>query len=78
MPLPVHERIQLAIPPSFTPESSLLAVDGLLTGLREPRSSHLLMLGELRGPGSLRGCYDAAVAHRYLWHEFGDVHPPSP
>ena len=46
----------------------------LPTELREPRSSHLLMLGEFAGAGQLRRCYDAAVAHRYLWHEFGDVH----
>jgi S-adenosylmethionine:tRNA ribosyltransferase-isomerase len=57
-----------------TPEGRLLAVDGLLTGLHEPRSSHLLMLSAFAGPDLLRRCYDAAVGHRYLWHEFGDVH----
>jgi S-adenosylmethionine:tRNA ribosyltransferase-isomerase len=57
-----------------TPEGRLLAVDGLLTGLHEPRSSHLLMLSAFAGPDLLRRCYDAAAGHRYLWHEFGDVH----
>jgi S-adenosylmethionine:tRNA ribosyltransferase-isomerase len=57
-----------------TPEGRLLTVDGLLTGLHEPRSSHLLMLSAFAGPGLLRRCYDAAAGHRYLWHEFGDVH----
>jgi S-adenosylmethionine:tRNA ribosyltransferase-isomerase len=57
-----------------TPEIPLLAVDGLLTGLHEPRSSHLRMLAAFAGPDLLRRCYQAAVAERYLWHEFGDVH----
>ena len=57
-----------------TPEGRLLTVDGLLTGLHEPRSSHLLMLSAFAGPDLLRRCYDAAAGHRYLWHEFGDVH----
>jgi S-adenosylmethionine:tRNA ribosyltransferase-isomerase len=57
-----------------TPEVPLLAVDGLLTGLHEPRSSHLRMLAAFAQPELLRRCYQAAVAERYLWHEFGDVH----
>jgi S-adenosylmethionine:tRNA ribosyltransferase-isomerase len=57
-----------------TPEVPLLAVDGLLTGLHEPRSSHLRMLAAFAQPELLRRCYEAAVAERYLWHEFGDVH----
>jgi S-adenosylmethionine:tRNA-ribosyltransferase-isomerase (queuine synthetase) len=57
-----------------TPEVPLLAVDGLLTGLHEPRSSHLRMLAAFTQPELLRRCYQAAVAERYLWHEFGDVH----
>jgi S-adenosylmethionine:tRNA ribosyltransferase-isomerase len=57
-----------------TPAGRLLAADGLLTGLHEPRSSHLLMLGAFADPDLLRRCYDAAAGQRYLWHEFGDVH----
>jgi S-adenosylmethionine:tRNA ribosyltransferase-isomerase len=49
-------------------------VDGLLTGLHEPRSSHLRMLAAFHGAGLLDACYDAALSGRYLWHEFGDVH----
>ena len=52
----------------------LRAVDGLLTGLHEPRSSHLLMLEAFAGPQLLRRCYDEAIEAGYLWHEFGDVH----
>jgi S-adenosylmethionine:tRNA ribosyltransferase-isomerase len=57
-----------------TPETGVRAVDGLLTGLHEPRSSHLRMLAAFAGPGLLARCYQAAIEHRYLWHEFGDVH----
>jgi S-adenosylmethionine:tRNA ribosyltransferase-isomerase len=57
-----------------TPQTGLRVVDGLLTGLHEPRSSHLRMLTAFAGTGLLGRCYDAAVEHRYLWHEFGDVH----
>lgn len=57
-----------------TPGSGVLAVDGLLTGLHEPRSSHLRMLEAFAGPALLNRCYAAAIGGRYLWHEFGDVH----
>jgi S-adenosylmethionine:tRNA ribosyltransferase-isomerase len=57
-----------------TPQTGVRAVDGLLTGLHEPRSSHLRMLAALAGPDLLSRCYEAAVAAGYLWHEFGDVH----
>src|SRR5206468_1598349 len=57
-----------------TPETGVRAVDGLLTGLHEPRSSHLRMLAAFAGPELLGRCYQAAIDHEYLWHEFGDVH----
>jgi len=57
-----------------TPETGLRVVDGLLTGLHEPRSTHLWMLAAFHGKDLLRECYDEALANGYLWHEFGDVH----
>ncbi|GAA3069843.1 hypothetical protein GCM10020000_62880 [Streptomyces olivoverticillatus] len=57
-----------------TPGRGVRVVDGLLTGLHEPAASHLLMLEAVAGPQLLARSYPAAVAHRYLWHEFGDVH----
>jgi S-adenosylmethionine:tRNA ribosyltransferase-isomerase len=57
-----------------TPETGLRVVDGLLTGLHEPRSSHLRMLAAFHREDLLRDCYEAALSHGYLWHEFGDVH----
>ena len=57
-----------------TPETGLRVVDGLLSGLHEPRSSHLRMLAAFHGEDLLRDCYEAALTDGYLWHEFGDVH----
>ncbi|GAA3214418.1 S-adenosylmethionine:tRNA ribosyltransferase-isomerase [Actinocorallia longicatena] len=55
------------------PEDGVKAVDGLLTGLHEPRSSHLMMLTAIAGEEVLTAAYEAALAERYLWHEFGDL-----
>jgi S-adenosylmethionine:tRNA ribosyltransferase-isomerase len=57
-----------------TPERGVRAVDGILTGLHEPQASHLAILRAFLPEVELRRSYDAAIAHRYLWHEFGDVH----
>ncbi len=57
-----------------TPQTGVKVVDGLLTGLHEPRSEHLRMLAAFAGPGLLSRCYETAIRSRYLWHEFGDVH----
>ncbi|MFI0374321.1 S-adenosylmethionine:tRNA ribosyltransferase-isomerase [Actinomadura sp. 1N219] len=55
-----------------TPERGVQAVDGLITGLHEPKSSHLMMLTAIAGSELLTATYEAALAERYLWHEFGD------
>ena len=57
-----------------TPESGIRSVASLLTGLHEPRSSHLMMLQALAGRRHLSLAYAAALGERYLWHEFGDMH----
>ena len=57
-----------------TPARGVRAVDGLLTGWHEPEASHLLMLEAVAGRELLEISYEAALAGRYLWHEFGDVH----
>jgi S-adenosylmethionine:tRNA ribosyltransferase-isomerase len=58
----------------ITPERKLQLVDGLLTGLHEPRASHLAMLEALARIGHLRVAYAEALREGYLWHEFGDLH----
>ncbi|MFI5272914.1 MAG: S-adenosylmethionine:tRNA ribosyltransferase-isomerase [Ktedonobacterales bacterium] len=57
-----------------TPQRGVRAVDGLLTGLHEPRASHLAMLEALAGREHLRVTYAEALRKEYLWHEFGDLH----
>ncbi len=57
-----------------TPEGGVRSMDGLLTGLHEPRASHLQMLEAIAGRHHLRIAYAAALRERYLWHEFGDLH----
>jgi S-adenosylmethionine:tRNA ribosyltransferase-isomerase len=57
-----------------TPERGVRAVDGLLTGLHEPRASHLAMLEAVAGRPVLERAYAEALAGGYLWHEFGDLH----
>ncbi|TDD80278.1 S-adenosylmethionine:tRNA ribosyltransferase-isomerase [Actinomadura rubrisoli] len=56
-----------------TPEGGVRAVDGLLTGLHEPKSSHLMMLTAIAGRDLLAATYRAALDKGYLWHEFGDA-----
>ena len=57
-----------------TQERGLRAIDGLLTGLHESGSSHLELLEAVAGLTLLERSYAAALAHGYLWHEFGDLH----
>jgi S-adenosylmethionine:tRNA ribosyltransferase-isomerase len=49
-------------------------VDSLLTGFHEPKATHLAMLEAIAGRRHLEKAYAAALAGRYLWHEFGDLH----
>ena len=69
----------------ITPERGLRSVDAMLTGLHEPRSTHLAMLRALVEGGSPRAqlcpgrhhletAYAEALKGGYLWHEFGDLH----
>jgi S-adenosylmethionine:tRNA ribosyltransferase-isomerase len=58
----------------ITPERGVRAINGLLTGLHEPQTTHLAMLEALAGREHLQITYQEALQHRYLWHEFGDLH----
>jgi S-adenosylmethionine:tRNA ribosyltransferase-isomerase len=57
-----------------TPGRGLRALDGLITGWHEPRSSHLQLLEAAAGSELLRRSYEAAHVHGYRFHEFGDSH----
>jgi S-adenosylmethionine:tRNA ribosyltransferase-isomerase len=58
----------------ITPDRDIRSSDALLTGLHEPRASHLAMLEALAGRQHLRVSYAEALREGYLWHEFGDLH----
>ena len=67
----------------ITPDRSLRAVTGLITGLHEPRATHLTLLervvaagipAAVCGPCHLERAYAEARRLGYLWHEFGDSH----
>ena len=69
----------------ITPERGIRSVNAMLTGLHEPRSTHLSMLEALTGSTSprplsatgrehLETAYAEALDRGYLWHEFGDLH----
>ncbi len=57
-----------------TPQRGIRAADGLLTGLHEPRATHLAMLEALASREHIQVAYEAALEGKYLWHEFGDLH----
>ena len=58
----------------ITPQRGIRAVNGMLTGLHEPLSTHLAMLEALAGCAHLEITYREALKEGYLWHEFGDLH----
>jgi S-adenosylmethionine:tRNA ribosyltransferase-isomerase len=67
----------------ITPERPLRTVTGLITGLHEPRATHLMLLERVTavaivagvcGPCHLERAYAEARQQGYLWHEFGDSH----
>ncbi|MGY1812695.1 S-adenosylmethionine:tRNA ribosyltransferase-isomerase [Blastococcus sp. SYSU D00820] len=55
------------------PDRPARVVTGLLTGLHAPEASHLRLLEAVAGPALVERAYAAAVAERYLWHEYGDT-----
>jgi S-adenosylmethionine:tRNA ribosyltransferase-isomerase len=56
------------------PRRGVFAVDGLISGLHDPVTSHLAMLYAIAGQQMIQSGYAEAVREGYLWHEFGDSH----
>ncbi|MBK8034187.1 MAG: S-adenosylmethionine:tRNA ribosyltransferase-isomerase [Chloroflexi bacterium] len=56
------------------PKRGVNVVDGLITGMHDPVTSHLAMLYTIAGQDTIRDAYHEAVRAGYLWHEFGDSH----
>ncbi len=58
----------------ITPEKTIKSVNAMLTGLHEPRATHLSMLQGLVSLDHINKTYQEAIEKKYLWHEFGDLH----
>jgi S-adenosylmethionine:tRNA ribosyltransferase-isomerase len=67
----------------ITPDRTLRAVTGVITGLHEPRATHVMLLERVVAAGigasvcgacHLERAYTEARRLGYLWHEFGDSH----
>lgn len=58
----------------ITPRRGIRAIDALITGLHEPKASHLSLLAAFAGREHIQLVYDEALRKKYLWHEFGDIH----
>lgn len=71
---PGEDWTRTIVTPKQSLRSAIGAGGGLLTGLHEPRASHLMMLEAIAGRPHLQVAYAAALRERYLWHEFGDLH----
>ena len=64
------------------PEYALRAIDGLVTGLHEPRATHLAIIQAVTrrslppeaATAAIDRAYREALDREYLWHEFGDSH----
>jgi S-adenosylmethionine:tRNA ribosyltransferase-isomerase len=54
------------------PDRPARVVNGLITGWHAPGASHLALLESVAGRDLVDAAYAEALAHRYLWHEFGD------
>jgi S-adenosylmethionine:tRNA ribosyltransferase-isomerase len=56
------------------PQRGVHVIDGLITGLHDPVTSHLAMLYAIANRDLIHDAYREAVTAGYLWHEFGDSH----
>ena len=56
------------------PQKTVKSIDGLITGLHDPKASHLAMLYTIAGKSLIQEAYQEAITNSYLWHEFGDSH----
>ena len=57
---------------AVTASTRVHVVDALITGLHEPKASHLDLLRAFIDGPLLARAYDEAAQRGYLWHEFGD------
>jgi S-adenosylmethionine:tRNA ribosyltransferase-isomerase len=56
----------------FIDQDTETGLDGIVTGMHDPTTSHMLLISAFAGIGVIRGAYDTAGEHGFRWHEFGD------
>jgi S-adenosylmethionine:tRNA ribosyltransferase-isomerase len=56
------------------PDRNVRSVNAILTGLHEPKATHIAMLEAIAGREHISATYAEALKREYLWHEFGDLH----
>lgn len=57
----------------FIKKSLRSPISGLVTGMHDPSTSHILLLEAFCSPELLVSAYQTAEEYGFRWHEFGDV-----
>lgn len=55
------------------PGHKIKSVDGLVTGMHDPESSHVEMISSFVDDSLLQSAYSTALSLGFQWHEFGDL-----
>ncbi|MGC8515124.1 MAG: S-adenosylmethionine:tRNA ribosyltransferase-isomerase [Thermoplasmata archaeon] len=56
----------------FIDQDTETGLDGIVTGMHDPTTSHMLLVSAFAGIGLIRAAYEASGEHGFRWHEFGD------
>ncbi len=56
----------------FIDQDTETGLDGIVTGMHDPTTSHMLLISAFAGIGLIRAAYEASGEHGFRWHEFGD------
>ncbi|EQD46983.1 S-adenosylmethionine:tRNA ribosyltransferase-isomerase, partial [mine drainage metagenome] len=57
----------------FIDQDTDTGLDGIVTGMNDPTTSHLLLISAFADLSLIRGSYESANEHGFHWHEFGDI-----
>lgn len=56
----------------FIDQNTVTGLDGIVTGMHDPTTSHILLLSAFADIALIRSSYEASSDHGFRWHEFGD------
>ncbi|MCL4451871.1 MAG: S-adenosylmethionine:tRNA ribosyltransferase-isomerase [Candidatus Thermoplasmatota archaeon] len=57
----------------FIDQKTETGLDGIVTGMHDPTTSHILLLSAFADIALIRSSYEASSDHGFRWHEFGDI-----